>query len=84
MRKLASGKIDGRGVALLSVAAVAAGVLGLHGWSVRHDRLPASSFGTSPARTHTATPGGVHPAAPATAPATPGPAAGSPGPKLSS
>lgn len=84
MRKLFSGTIGGRGVALLVVAAVAGALLGLHGWSGRHGRLPAGSFGTSPARTHPATPAGRHPAASPTAPPASQPAAGSPGPKLSS
>jgi len=91
--RIAGHTIGPRGIAVLAVSAVVGVLLGLHGWSGRHNGLPSTLASSGPrpsaparvsrpARSPAITsPATTSPATPS--PATPSPAP-SPGPKLSS
>src|SRR5258705_3549033 len=76
--RIAGDTIGPRGIAVLAVSAVVGVLLGLHGWSGRHNGLPSTLAGSGP---RPSAPARV--SRPARSPATSSPAP-SPGPKLSS
>ena len=96
--RIAGETVGPRGIAVLAVSAAVGGLLGVHGWSGRHNGLPSTlaSQGPSPSATAhpgpssaSSTPGRSTEGPPATASPTasapaPGSPAPSPGPKLSS
>jgi hypothetical protein len=61
--RVAGETIGLRGIALLAASGVFGVVLAVHGWSVRHDRLPTTFAG--PQASHSASAGVRSPAAPA-------------------
>ncbi len=86
--RIAGDTIGPRGIAVLAVSAVVGVLLGLHGWSGRHNGLPSTLASSGPRPSAPArvsrparSPATTSPATPS--PATPSPAP-SPGPKLSS
>src|SRR6266568_515364 len=80
--RIAGETVGARGVTLLATSAIVGVMLGVHGWSGRHNGLPAALAGLHASPTAKAKPA-PSASAPSAGP-TQGPVAPTPGPKLSS